>query len=304
MAHSKSAAKRWCFTWNNYSDNDIEYLRSLDLQFLLVAKEVGASGTPHLQGYLEVKKKQRFNQVRALLRNNHVEPARGDVTSQRIYCNKENIAIENGTPGVAGKKTLSAAVDDLKGGMSCSDMFEAHGDQWIRNKRKIEEVVAGMVADDTRKKLRTEEIVLRAWQQRLMDDIEKYRDNDRVVLWYWDEEGNKGKTKMSTHLVLHHGAALFANGKNADIAHAWNGEPIVVFDYSRTNQEHLNYGILEAVKNGVVFSPKYQSTSKMFPPPTVICFANFEPDKSKLSNDRWRVVEIKSIEYIVYLYFK
>lgn len=59
------------------------------------------------------------------------------------------------------------------------------------------------------------------------------------------------------------------------------------------------YGILENFCNGAIFVGKYQSKTLLFKPPHVIVFSNEEPKyeiegKTTLSQDRWRVVEIKN----------
>ena len=45
----------WCIVINNYSDNDIENLRSVfntcNALYACIGKEVGANGTPHLQAH-------------------------------------------------------------------------------------------------------------------------------------------------------------------------------------------------------------------------------------------------------------
>lgn len=59
---SSSPALYWCFTLNNYTENDILSLESLPcskVPTLVFQHEVGESGTPHLQGALKFKKKLR-----------------------------------------------------------------------------------------------------------------------------------------------------------------------------------------------------------------------------------------------------
>ena len=58
-----SPSKRWCFTLNNYTKEEcssiVPILREQCKKYM-VSKEVGEEcGTPHLQGFLEFKKKQR-----------------------------------------------------------------------------------------------------------------------------------------------------------------------------------------------------------------------------------------------------
>jgi len=85
---------------------------------------------------------------------------------------------------------------------------------------------------------------------------------------------------------------MVTNGKCADIAHAYNYEEIVVFDFSREQEERINYQIIEKFKDGRIFSPKYDSKCKVFKGARVIVFSNFDPDKSKLSEDRWDVMRV------------
>ena len=49
---------------------------------------------------------------------------------------------------------------------------------------------------------------------------------------------------------------MFENGKSADIKYAFNGEKICIFDLSRSQSDHVNYEVMESVKNGVLFSSK------------------------------------------------
>lgn len=65
------------------------------------------------------------------------------------------------------------------------------------------------------------------------------------------------------------------NVSTRDFAFAYNWENIVCFDYDRDTKEHINYGLLENLKNGALWSPKYvkiseKSTSKLFVLPTML----------------------------------
>lgn len=112
---------------------------------------------------------------------------------------------------------------------------------------------------------------------------------ERKVLWIWEETGHTGKTFLGEYLCIHRNAFLVTGGKHADIAFAYNLERTVVFDFARDQSERVPYQLLEAFKNGYIFSPKYQSCTKRFEPARVIVFANFAPDESKLSADRWDI---------------
>ena len=131
------------------------------------------------------------------------------------------------------------------------------------------------------------------WQQRLKEIIEG-EVSDRYVYWLYDTAGGAGKSFMSGYLQTHHNAFIVSGGKVADIAHAYNEEPIVVFDLPRTMADHCDhiYSLIEKFKDGCIFSGKYESRTKVFDVPHVIVFANFEPEYDKLSKDRWQVSSI------------
>ena len=55
-------ALRWLFVLNNYTNEDISSIvptLSEECKILSIGKEIGESGTPHLQGYCEFKRKIR-----------------------------------------------------------------------------------------------------------------------------------------------------------------------------------------------------------------------------------------------------
>lgn len=115
---------------------------------------------------------------------------------------------------------------------------------------------------------REEEVDYTAW-----DEIELYRwqklvikkllaQNERQVIWISDEVGNHGKTTLAKYLGDFHGAQIKHNAQTKDLAHAYDGSPIIVMDYTRDKQDFINYSFLEGLKNGVLFSPKYESHTK------------------------------------------
>jgi hypothetical protein len=55
---------------------------------------------------------------------------------------------------------------------------------------------------------------------------------------------------------------------------------------------YIQYDFLEEVKNGYVFSKKYESEVKIYAPIHVVVNINKEPDRTKLSPDRYHVINI------------
>ena len=65
---------RWCFTLNNYVEAELESTRkslsdSTKVRQAIFGKEKGKSGTPHLQGYISLKKKCRLTGVKKVVGN-------------------------------------------------------------------------------------------------------------------------------------------------------------------------------------------------------------------------------------------
>lgn len=75
---------------------------------------------------------------------------------------------------------------------------------------------------------------------------------------------------------------------------------IGVFDYTRESKDHINYALLDDLKNGSIWSPKYQSAVKTWKYNVkVVCFSNFPPKFEALSHvcigtEGWQTQEDQS----------
>lgn len=97
MKTKESTNNQWIFVVNNYSDNDIITVQAIALsdknkcKYLIFGKEVGDSGTPHLQGFVQFAGRKKFSTVKALFpKKTHLEPKAPDSTSKQAsdYCGK------------------------------------------------------------------------------------------------------------------------------------------------------------------------------------------------------------------------
>lgn len=108
MPRQISPANAWCFTLNNWTKTEYEFLSSKLLSlsekyFYIVGKEVGETGTPHLQGYIALKaahKKFRPLPTFAVKRGEsgqavHFERAKGTRRQNYLYCSKDGDFITN-----------------------------------------------------------------------------------------------------------------------------------------------------------------------------------------------------------------
>lgn len=97
-------SRAWCFTLNNYNQDEERILHELDCTYLVCGREVGELGTPHLQGYIYFKNARFSNGVQTILRRAHWEIARSDHAANRAYCTKDNNYFETGTLPMSNKR--------------------------------------------------------------------------------------------------------------------------------------------------------------------------------------------------------
>ena len=283
-----SARKDWVFTLNNYTDDEVRTLNGVledvaKCKYGVYGREVGESGTPHLQGFVQFVNRKRPNQVSALLgiRRLHCEARRGTPDEAATYCKKDGDFVEFGQmsrPGISNKLQLTEMVESRVAGCESDKMMEDYGCQYVMHKRKVDDVAEEIMKTSSKKTV--EQLftgaVLRPWQEALEEYLRGDIDS-RSIIWY---------------CAVKHDAIVFGNGKSADIKYAYRGQRIVIFDLSRTQMERVNYQVIEDIKNGRYFSSKYVSEMRVYAPPHVVCFSNSEPQYGALSADRWVLLDI------------
>lgn len=94
-----------CFTLNNFSDEEYQNILNLSCKYLIVGKEVGETGTPHLQGYIEFANAISFNSLKNKLPRAHLEKRHGTAKQASEYCKKDKNFIEVGEISQQGKRT-------------------------------------------------------------------------------------------------------------------------------------------------------------------------------------------------------
>ncbi len=88
---------QWFFTLNNYEQKDILHLKmrfNKMCKWWIFEEEIGANGTPHLQGNISLKVKLRLTSISKWDRRIHWEPTR-NVEANIEYCQKETMIYTN-----------------------------------------------------------------------------------------------------------------------------------------------------------------------------------------------------------------
>lgn len=127
MATKRVRSRGWCFTINNWTEDDFASLKQLQHVYLVVGRERGENGTPHLQGYIHYQFPKSFSSVKRELPKAHIEKRQGTPEQAAEYCKKDGDYYEHGilpeTSGEATKILWKTILDKAK----CGDT------QWIED---------------------------------------------------------------------------------------------------------------------------------------------------------------------------
>ena len=116
-------------TLNNYTEHEhnelVRILKEI-AEYGVIGKEVGASGTSHLQICCEFKHMKSMKQIKSINERMHIEPRRGSKQQASEYCKKDGNFIEIGELKTEqGKRTdLNTVKEMIKDGKSMRDIIE------------------------------------------------------------------------------------------------------------------------------------------------------------------------------------
>lgn len=252
-----SRARKWCFTWCHHSKKNVEEL----LEYFgacpayVFQEEIGMENkTPHLQGVVNFGGLKLFT---ALLK-----AFGGKVHWERCRNWKGSIAY-------------------------CSAIDKRFGKIWSRN------VCLKVQTPD-----RFDQKKIMLWQSVVLKIICE-EPNNRTVYWFWEPIGRTGKSTLALHMILKRNSYAMS-GAAKDCAFGIKslldrGKFVksVIFDVSRSRYNTVNYEVIENLKNGFMYSPKYESGLITFPPLHIFVFANARPNIHELSLDRWKIYRIR-----------
>jgi len=243
------------------------------------------------------QRKQHFFTI-----NNHTEEFLGGILD---YFNKNSLKYriqeetgENGTPHLQGcvmfakdarstvwDKESKGHYEKLKGSWEdavayCSKTETRSGREWSKGLPKPLKLITPS----------------KWWQKEILELI-KTEPDDRTVYWYWSQAGGVGKSQFAKYCVATQNCLFFEEGKKSDIMHLIFEAPedrleCMMVDVPRDNGNNVSYKAIESIKNGMIYSPKYEGGYKLFNSPHIFIFANQPPQEERLSSDRWVIKNI------------
>lgn len=142
-------------------------------------------------------------------------------------------------------------------------------------------------------KNKAKNVVWKPWQQRLFDYLNGPIE-DRKIILVLDPVGNTGKTFFKKYYSAIYCKDTFTNegGKTSDILYAAqqvHNRRVVIFDFVRTQYDHINLQAVEQLKNGCFCVTKYESKATFSQVPHCVIMSNHLIDFSGISFDRWEV---------------
>lgn len=159
---------------NNPGPEDAGCLNNLGYQYCIAGKEVGESGTPHLQGYAYFKTLKSLKTLKKKLPRAHWEIRRGTHEQAREYCMKDGDYHEDGTPPMSDKEKGEC------GKRVYEDAFQ------LAKEGRIEEI-----PEPLRTRFYTTYKRIRADHQVVPESVDVLENQ-----WYWGETG-AGKSRKA-----------------------------------------------------------------------------------------------------------
>lgn len=266
-------------TINNYRDIDLlntqKIIEGVDCKWGIASKEVGKSGTPHIQAAIYFNSVKSFKQLNSLLDNRaHIEVMKGTKNDQ-LYC----AGGENGKP-----------LSDV----FCTKNFNIEEERVIKHSKPTKEMI------EADWKIEDPAPNWRPWQKYLLDQITPYVEDRRKIWFIVDPEGGKGKTTLAAWMVQKFDA-LIVEGCATNIFYAITqlkaskqmAPRFIILNLARQSHNNVSYKALEQIKDRFFFSGKYESGMiQMRQSPTIVVFMNCHPDYNELTKDRFIVIEL------------
>lgn len=119
-----SRYRDYVFTVNNYTEEDECQVYAMpwevkDCRYIVVGKETGESGTPHLQGYISFHQPKSLKQLREWFPTAHFENRKGTPAQASDYCKKDGdyfewgtLPMDNAAKGAAGAAAMEQLIAD------------------------------------------------------------------------------------------------------------------------------------------------------------------------------------------------
>jgi len=162
----RKSCRNMCFTINNYTKSDIECVKGLKWNYLVLGLESGEEGTLHIQGYVELKNSVLFTTLKNKVPRAHWEKRKGTAREASDYCKKEGDFREYGEiSNQGGRSDLDEIHTMLANGMSMLEIADSNFEMYCRYNKAY------------------------AQYQYLIEERNSTQNRDLEVSYYWGDTG-------------------------------------------------------------------------------------------------------------------
>lgn len=246
--------KKWCFTWNNYTENNINEILQVCETYCLkygFQTEIGECGTPHLQGAMWLKDKMRWTEFK-LPKEIHWEKMKDD-KGANDYVQK-------------------------------SDTYS--GRRWSKGLKPIAEPVLCIKLLHEWQKEELEVFLSRSYNE--------FGTNRYCRHLWEHGGGKGKTAFVRYLCVNYPDEVIFCKGGSGhDLLYLLNESDMtkcraVIWDLPRENKGVFSASTVESILDGMICNLKYKGRTQVFNAPHVFIFSNSPPkDMGCLSADRW-----------------
>lgn len=255
----KFKTRAWFFTWNNYPGTfgtDLLNCFAKAKKYVF-QQEVGKTGTPHIQGFVEWVNPVWNTSIQEQLPGIWIQKCR-NMKASEVYCSK--VDTKAGKTYYHGLMFKNKLIDPLEG----LEYF------WWQH--WLDDIIVGPVCTRT---------MYWFWNE--------HGDNGKTTL------ARHLCIKYPKKRILYvNGSANNIKCAFAKMMEKGNPPEVVIWGIPKERSDYISYGAMEEIKDGIFFSGKFESGMCQFNPPHVIILANCGPNiGDNMSVDKFKVVDIE-----------
>lgn len=246
-------SRAFCFTLNNYTDEDIVSIRGLgNFKYIVFGKEVGDSGTPHLQGFIYYLQNRSLRALKRDIPRAHFEVKKGTFAQAIEYCKKDKDFVELGVKPIDAVDKGAAQKEKWK---MIMDKARKGDEEWLLD--NYPDIYFNQLSNFR--------------QHRVFDlSILNYSDNDTPHEWWYGDTGT-GKSK-----TLH---ANFPDAYPKNISKWWcgyRGEDVVYIEEWPLGMSDIMVHHVKKWVDRFKFLAEVKGGSMIIRPKKVIVLSNFK----------------------------
>jgi len=250
--------RAFTFTINNYTKEDESSLLNLGHRYIVYGREVGDSGTPHLQGYICFRSQRSFASIKSKMPRAHIEQARGDSDANFKYCTKDGDFVEDGDRPASKKEQAKLCGDaerqrwdDAKTACKEGRLDDIDFSLWIKHDKAFERYA------------------------------KRHKPEPRTVthharhFWFYGPPGT-GKSHSARMVGQHLGWRTYLKDPQSKWWDGYEGEEIVIIDDFDKYQVKQG-GDLKRWMDIYPFQAETKGTQMLIRPKVIIVTSNYAP---------------------------